>query len=144
MKTRLVFFACLAALLLQACQEDPYLTVSPDSLTFSQDGGSQTVRISANYPWTASVSGTGFSVSPASGEGTGSVTVTAAATSSTDPVTGSLTIRSEGLSASVSLTQDAKFAILVGSGATIPAEGGSYSVDIQYNTDFTVEVEASA
>ena len=145
MKFRLTLFTCLTlALLLQACQEDPYLTVSPDSLSFTQDGGSQTVRVSANYAWTASVSGSGFSVSPTSGEGDATLTVTASAASATDVLSGTLTLQSEGLSASVKLSQEAKSAILVGSAATIPAEGGTYSVTIQYNTDFSVEIESSA
>ena len=145
MKTRFTLFVCLAlALLLQACHEDPYLTVSPDSLSFPQDGGSQTVHISANYAWTASVSGSGFSVSPASGEGDATLTVTASAASATDVLSGTLTVQSEGLSASVKLSQEAKSAILVGNAATIPGEGGTYSVTIQYNTDFSVEIEPSA
>ena len=67
------------------CQPEPYLNVSPTSLSFPQEGGSQTVRVSANYAWTASVSGTGLTVSPTAGEGEGTVTVTAAAASATDP-----------------------------------------------------------
>ena len=127
MKTRFTLFVCLAlVLMLQACHEDPYLTVSPDSLSFPQDGGSQTVRISANYAWTASVSGSGFSVSPASGEGDATLTVTASAASATDVLSGTLTVQSEGLLASVKLSQEAKSAILVGNAATIPGEGGTY------------------
>lgn len=34
--------------------------------------------------------------------------------------------------------------IIVGDVSVIPAEGGTFEVDVQYNTDFTVEVESSA
>ena len=68
----------MALLLMQACHPEPFLNVSPTSLSFNQDGGSQTVRVSANYAWTVSISGTGLTVSPLSGEGEGTVTVTAA------------------------------------------------------------------
>ena len=81
MKRVLALLSCVSLLLLQACHEDPYLTVSPESLSFTQEGGSQTVQVSANYAWTASVSGSGFSVSPASGEGDATLTVTASAAS---------------------------------------------------------------
>ena len=130
--------------LVAGCNPEPFLSVSPSSLSFPQEGGSQTVQISANYPWTASVSGYGFSVSPTSGEGNATVTVTAAATSSPDEVTGSVNFQSEGLMASVTLKQEEKKVILVGDVMTIPAEGGTFGVDVQYNTDFTVEIESSA
>ena len=144
MKRILSFLAAAALVALGACHPEPILSVSPDSLSFSESGGSQTVQISANYPWTASVSGSGFSVSPSSGEGNGTVTVTAAAASSPDAATGTLSVRSEGLSASVSLSQAAKPTLILGDGAKVPAEGGSVELQIQYNTDYTVEVEASA
>ena len=131
-------------LLVQACHPEPYLTVNPTNLSFNQDGGSQTVQVSANYAWTASASGAGISVSPTSGEGEASVTITAAAATASDPVTGTVTFKSEGLSASVSVSQDARSVITVGSVATIPAEGGTFTVDIQYNTDYSVEVESAA
>ena len=142
---RLFFFLAIATLFgMSACHPDPVLSVSPDSLSFTEAGGSQTVQISANYPWTASVSGTGFSVSPTSGEGSGTVTVTAESASSPDAVSGTLSVKSEGLSASVSLSQAAKPTLILGEGAKVPAEGGTVELPIQYNTDYTVEVEASA
>ena len=131
-------------LALNACQPEPFLSVSPDSLSFSESGGSQTVQISANYAWTASVNGSGFSVSPSSGEGNATVTVTASASSSPDETSGTLSVRSEGLSASVALSQSAKPTIILGDGAKVPASGGPVEIQVQYNTDYTVEVEASA
>ena len=144
MKRILSFLAIAALVALSACHPEPILSVSPDSLSFSESGGSQTVQITANYPWTASVSGAGFSVSPSSGEGSGSVTVTAAAATSSDAVTGTLSVRSEGLSASVSLSQDAKPTIILGDAVKVPAEGGPLEISVQYNTDYTVEIESSA
>jgi thiol-disulfide isomerase/thioredoxin len=144
MKRTFLFLAIATLIGISACHPDPVLSVSPDSLSFPESGGSQTVQISANYPWTASVSGAGFSVSPSSGEGSGSVTVTAAVASSPDVASGTLNIRSEGLSASVSLSLAAKPTLILGDGAKVPAEGGTVEIPIQFNTDYTVEVEASA
>ncbi|MBQ6958930.1 MAG: redoxin domain-containing protein [Bacteroidales bacterium] len=144
MKRFLSGLSCLVLLLMQACHPDPYLTVSPTSLSFNQDGGSQTVRVSANYPWTASVNGNGITVSPTSGEGDASVTITAAAASSSDETNGTVTFNSEGLAASVAVKQEAKSTITVGPVTRIPAEGGTFTVDIQYNTEFSVEVESAA
>ena len=144
MKRFLAFVSFMALLLVAGCHPEPFLTVNPASLSFSQDGGSQTVNVSANYPWTASVSGTGITVSPTSGDGDATVTVTASAASSTSEMSGSVTFRSEGLSAVVDVKQDAKSAVIVGDVAKIPAEGGTFKVDIQYNTEYTVEIEKSA
>ena len=139
-----VVFSLALALILGACKPEPYLRVSPSSLSFSEDGGSQTVQVSANYPWTVNVSGKGFSVSPSSGEGEGRVTVTASPTDEPNPVSARLTFYCEGLTESVELNQAARNTIMVGNVAKIPAAGGTFEVPVQYNTDFTVEVDADA
>ena len=146
MKRLFPILLCGLASLLFGCNTtpDPVLTVTPENLAFSAEGGAQTVQVKANNPWTASASGTGISVNPSSGEGDATVTVTATATSSTNPVSGTVVFRSEGLSATVSVTQDERKVIQVGDVMVIPAEGGTFAVDIQYNTEYTVEVEASA
>ena len=41
---------------------DPVLTVTPENLAFSAEGGTQTVQVKANNPWTASATGSGISV----------------------------------------------------------------------------------
>ncbi|MBQ6073467.1 MAG: redoxin domain-containing protein [Bacteroidales bacterium] len=144
MKRLLCLLPCVALLLMQACHPEPYLTVSPTNLSFNQDGGTQTVRVSANYPWMASASGTGISVSPATGEGDATVTINVSPASSTDETKGTVSFQSEGLTASVAVSQEAKSSITVGVVNKIPAEGGTFTVDIQYNTDFSVEIESAA
>ena len=146
MKRLLTFLFCALSSLLFGCNTtpDPVLTVTPENLAFSAEGGAQTVQVKANNPWTASASGSGLSVNPSSGDGDATVTVTATATSSTNPVSRTVVFRSEGLSATVSVTQDERKVIQVGDVMVIPAEGGTFAVDIQYNTEYTVEVEASA
>ena len=146
MKRLLTYLFCASASLLFGCNTtpDPVLTVTPENLAFSAEGGAQTVQVKANNPWTASASGSGLSVNPSSGEGDATVTVTATATNSTNPLSGSVTFRSEGLTATVSVTQDERKVIQVGDVMVIPAEGGTFAVDLQYNTEYTVEVEASA
>ena len=146
MKRLFPILLCGLASLLFGCNTtpDPVLTVTPENLAFSAEGGAQTVQVKANNPWTASASGSGLSVNPSSGEGDATVTVTATATNSTNPLSGSVTFRSEGLAATVSVTQDERKVIQVGDVMVIPAEGGTFAVDIQYNTDFDVVVESGA
>ncbi len=123
---------------------EPVLSITPESLAFTSEGGAQNVYVKANNPWTASASGSSISVNPSSGEGDATVTITAAATNSIDKVTGTVNFRSGSLSASVSLTQEERKVIQVGDVMTIPAEGGSFAVDVQYNTDVVVEIESAA
>ncbi len=146
MKRLLSFLLGASALFVFGCNTtpDPVLTVSPENLAFSAEGGVQTVQVKANNPWTASATGSGISINPSSGDGDATVTVTATATDSPFPITGTISFRSEGLSASVSITQEERKVIQLGDVMTIPAEGGTFAVDIQYNTDFDVVVESGA
>ena len=147
MKHFLTFVPVLAAILLLGCKKEPYLSVNVTELSFTEAGGSQTLMVSANYPWTVSLNGTGFSVSPSSGTGDCNVTVTAAAASSDSETQGKLVFRSEELSASVNLKQEAKTMMVISAGAApVNADpaGGFVSVDFQFNTEYTVEVEPAA
>ena len=79
MKRLFPILLCGLAFLIHGCNTtpDPVLTVTPENLAFSAEGGAQTVQVKANNPWTASASGSGISVNPSSGEGDATVTVTA-------------------------------------------------------------------
>ena len=149
MKRLTSLFLVFVLVLIHACQPepvepDPQLSATPDNISFFWEGGSQSISISANNAWTASVSGTGFSISPTSGEGNGTVTVTAAENSTPDPVSGTVTIKSKGLSAIISLSQKDKPTFILAEGAKVPAYGGTVELALQYNTDYDVTVEASA
>ena len=154
MKRLLSFMLCASVFFVFGCNPtpeptpeptpDPVLSVSPESLAFTAEGGAQTVQVKANNPWTASASGSGISVNPSSGDGDATVTITATATNSIDPITGTVSFRTGRLYATVSVTQEERKVIRVGDVMTIPAEGGSFAVDVQYNTDVVVEVESAA
>ncbi|HQI29726.1 MAG TPA: BACON domain-containing protein, partial [Bacteroidales bacterium] len=71
-------------LFISGCKpEVPYIEASPVSVIFPQEGGTQAISLSTNsMSWTASVSGKGFSISPASGAGDATLQLTAAASTS--------------------------------------------------------------
>ena len=144
MKRILFFMLVLGAVVLNACQPEPFLSVSPESLSFPAEGGSQTIEISSNSAWTAVADSYDFSVSPSSGSNNGTVTVTIPEATTLDPFSGSVLIKSGGLSAVVNVTREPKPTILLGDDITIPANGGTFQIDIHYNAPFTVEVEESA
>ncbi|MBP5217584.1 MAG: hypothetical protein J6Z47_01375, partial [Bacteroidales bacterium] len=65
----------------------------------------------------------------------------------TDPRQGKVTVKDKsGKVSDITLTfvQEEKKVLTVGDVMTIPAEGGTFSVDVQYNTDVVVEVESAA
>ena len=68
---------------------------SPSSLSFGQTGGTQTITLNTSLSWTASVSGTGFSINITSGtSGTNYINVTS--TSSDDSSFGTVTFSASG------------------------------------------------
>ncbi len=66
MKRLLSFLLGASALFVFGCNTtpDPVLTVSPENLVFSAEGGVQVVQVKASNPWTASATGTGISINP--------------------------------------------------------------------------------
>jgi hypothetical protein len=83
-------------------------TVSPSSLSFIQGGETKTITLNTSLSWTASVSGTGFSINRTSGtSGTQFINVTAASNSGAGR-TGTVTISASGQTDhSISLSQAA-------------------------------------
>jgi len=139
--------AATAFLLLNSCKpEVPYIEASPSSVSFTQEGGTQNISLSTNsMSWTASVSGKGFAVTPAKGSGNATLQLTAAASTSSSDQTGTLTIKSGTMQATVSISQSARNTLIVGGTTTaVEAAGGTYTVTLQYNTAYTVEVSAAA
>lgn len=81
--------------------ETPALEVSPLDLTLGNTtGASQTFAITTTAAWTATASGAGFTVNPASGTGNATVTVTASAanTDSSVKTLGSVLVSATGVS----------------------------------------------
>ena len=75
------FFTLLAAglFLLASCDPNPVLSLNPETLTFSAEGGSESIAVTANNSWNILLENSEdfFTVSPLSGTGDGYITVTA-------------------------------------------------------------------
>lgn len=75
----------------------PYLTVSPQNLDFSSDGGNKTFTINSNLNFQIAESFSWVSLSSISGTGNATITVTVTANNSSEKRSGSITVSGTGV-----------------------------------------------
>jgi Glycosyl hydrolases family 43/Viral BACON domain len=113
------------------------LSVSPTSLTLSNAASQTTINVTSNAAsWTVSSdSATWLTVSAASGSGNGSFTATASANTGSAR-NGTITLTGGGLSATVSVSQDAG-----ASGG--PLAAGTYRIE-NYDSDYSISASGGS
>ncbi|MFA6770514.1 MAG: M64 family metallopeptidase [Bacteroidales bacterium] len=76
--SKIIFFLAALSLLL-SCEKEPpaQLKLSIESVILSNIDAQQTISVSANGKWTATISSTWCTISPTSGDGNGEITITA-------------------------------------------------------------------
>lgn len=163
MKRNLFVLPVLGLLLMlcQGCSEDkeenppapesPSITVESeeDIPVFDTAGGTLALTFTTTSDWTASVDGAAsgwLSVSPASGEaGTHTLSLVTTANDSYDERNASVTITSESVKKTLTVTQKQKDALLLTSNKVeLEAEGGDFSIELQANVEVTYEIESGA
>ena len=147
MKRIFALVFCLVAVLSVSCQKEPSLTLSgPASLALGVSGDSQTLTFTANRDWTVSSSDSWVTVSPSSGKGSDkpvTVKVNCSPNTTYDDRTATVTIRAEGLSRTVTVSQPANLGVVLPSKAfDIAADARSIEVEVQANVQYTVSVSA--
>lgn len=146
MKATRILTICMAALLASvaiSCQpEEPSIVLEgASSVSAPASGTSQSVKITTNYDWSANASDPWIRISPSSGKkGTTSVSITVDANTSGKSRQGSVTVTCMSLTKSVSVSQEDDTS-LTGDGAAIeiPAEGGSKTVTLSANHDWSAK-----
>lgn len=132
---------------LGSCSKDEDLEISVASVSISQT--SLSLEIGATASLTATVSpsdATNKTVSWTSSNST-VATVNNGVVTAVSEGSATITAMAGGKSASCLVTVKAKAeekVLVVGNAATVPAAGATVEVDIQYNVEYTVEIEASA
>ena len=132
---------------LGSCSKDEDLEISVASVSISQT--SLSLEIGATASLTATVSpsdATNKTVSWTSSNST-VATVSNGVVTAVSEGSATITAMAGGKSASCLVTVKAKAeekVLVVGNAATVPAAGATVEVDIQYNVEYTVEIEASA
>jgi len=132
---------------LGSCSKDEDLEVSVASVSLSQ--ASLNLEVGATASLTATVSPSDATNKTVSWTSSNNAVATVNNGTVTAVAEGSATITAMagGKSATCLVTVKAKpeeKVLVVGNAATVPAEGATVEVDVQYNVEYTVEVEASA
>lgn len=144
-------YSLLIVLLLLAigCEQEPILSVNTGSLEFSGEGGTNTVPFMANKTWTASSSATWCRVSPSSGDASDNNNVTLSVTCEKNTTyedrTCTITISSEGLTASVSVKQLMNYGLIaVQTSYELTPLAQELKVELRSNVNYQVSVDAGS
>ena len=148
MKKAIYFIGLALALLLAAasCQKAPFLTFNGQkSFTFKDTGGSETITFSCNRAWTAKSSESWVTVSPAQGDANEEgvrVTITCAANTTYDPRNATVTIMSEGLSETISISQDTNYGLLSDPTTfNLTNAAQTIEVEVKANVEYTITID---
>ena len=148
MKSFLKVMAALAALVLFSCTKNEVveLTVSPMAVNFEVAGGEQSVAITCNDHWTASVAADWLTLSPASADGNGTLKITATENKSIDAREAEVSVVAGEIKRTVKVAQMGKQAVLTVEPKAVSAavEGGAFDVTVTSNVEWTVTIPEAA
>ena len=145
MKRAFIFLLSLTAgMLLASCEQPTMLSVSQTALSFENGGGNQSVTLTANKVWTASSNQGWLRVSPSSGEGNSTLSISCEGNTTYDTRTGTITIVSEELMQTISVTQAEGLGLLISqSEYNLSNEAQTIEVIVQANVQYTVDIDAA-
>ena len=141
-----LFFALILlsgiSILFSACQKAPFLTMTgPRSLSFTHDGGTQTIAFASNRDWSITSSDSWIRVSPSSGlaaDGDITVTLTVSPNTTYDSRTATIILSADGLSESLSVTQDMGLGLIVSpTSFDLTNDAQTIEVEVQKNVRYS-------
>lgn len=140
--------SCLLLLLavFTSCEKETVLTVDQTTLSFTAAGGSQTVSLTANKPWTASSNQSWCKVSLSGGEEAASsrITIACDANTSYDERSCTVTFTCSELTKTVSVTQATNNGLLVSQTSyELTKAAQQLNIEVKANVKFSVDVDAS-
>lgn len=144
---KLLSIFCFIAFFSTSCEKEPIIELSQSSFSFSEQGDSQTISISTNKDWSASVSGgTWCTLSPASGSSdVKSITVSVTANDTYDDRSATITIKAGELTKSIIVAQnERKGLILTKRQFDISDTSSVFSVELKSNLSYVVSIPNNA
>ena len=129
---------------LTSCEKETILTVDQTSISFSDNGGSQTVSLTANKPWTVSSSQGWCKISPTGGEEATSsrITITCDANTTYDARNCTVTFTCAELTKTVSVSQATNNGLQVSQTTyEVTKAAQQLNIEVKANVKFSVEVD---
>lgn len=119
------------------------LVVTPESLIFSNDGGTLNISIVSNYAWSASCDASWLSLSKTVGNGNTSISVIAKPNPSTTQRSANIAITCEGATKIVSVIQESQALAVSPSAITFDYFSGSQNISVATEGQWTANSSAS-
>jgi hypothetical protein len=144
MKT--TFWIALLAIIsiLSSCNDDAvYLSVDKETITVEAAAATQTIEVTASGAWSATTDASWVTISPTNGSGDGTISVQIAENPELISRIATITVSSAGVKAqTVTVSQAADVAFMEVSHDLpdpVPAEGGTYTLTVTSNVNWTAE-----
>ena len=137
----LLFFLCIFS----SCEKETVLSVDQTSLSYTDAGGSQTVSLTANKPWSVKCDQSWCKVSPSSGEEAASskISISCDANTTYDARNCTVTFTCAELTKTVSVSQATNNGLLVSQTSyELTKAAQQLNIQVQANVKFSVEVDA--
>lgn len=144
MKRIATIFAAILALILGSCEKETVLTIDQTSLSFTDNGGSQSVSLTANKPWSVKSDQSWCIVSPSAGEEAVSsrITFTCEENTTYNHRVCMVTFTCAELTRTVFISQTAKNGLMVSQTSyDLTNEAQQLNIEVQANVKFSVDVE---
>ena len=116
-----------------------YISVSPTRLVYVIDGGTDTITITSNAPWTASTNVGWLTLSSSAGTGNGSITVTCSATSEDRNAVITFSTKDESAITTILQYNKVPYLVLNESAMTFDGNGGVQNLGVSSNVDWEIE-----
>lgn len=127
-----------------SCEKETFISVDQTSINVSDAGGSSTVSLTANKPWTASSNQSWCKVSPSSGEEATSSRITISCDPNTtyDARNATVTFTCAELTKTISVSQATNNGLLVSQTSyELTKAAQQLSIQVQANVKFSVDVD---
>lgn len=126
---------------IQEGKEEDYLNVSPSTIGFPKEGGTDTISIGTNGTWTVTAPDW-MTVSRTTGSGNATLTVSASNNATGEDLEGEITIRVGTITKIIKVFQETVRLTVSPSTVVSPYEGLTlYSLEVTSNCSFTVSTE---
>lgn len=138
---KVLYILLVLSLALVGCKKQPYVEVDRSSLSVSSAGATEQITVSANNAWSATTTDAWIKVKYS--EGNNVLMVTIRANPDPDSRQGTILIKSEDVTTTVTVSQDQRDAIELDSSGSlmVSAEAQQVEVRLRSNVDMTATVE---